>query len=296
VWSDACLPAIKAIVEDFRPELVLSQLFTAELARVTKAACGLRWCCINPSYYFGPDSIRSLEADFVGSARTLFPYLMQALAEADLVLHGIDVQFDPPPPSLPPHHYYVGPLLWESASETPAFLDIPGAPWVLVTLSSLAQPEEITLARIALQSLAEFPVRVVLTVSAGHPRDELGTVPANARIEQFVPHSAVLMRSCLLVSHAGHGVVAKALHYGVPMVLVPWGRDQPGVASRAAALGVAEAVARQDITEQRLSSAIHRVLESPRYKEIAARIARNLQAQDPVALARARIEELLETA
>jgi MGT family glycosyltransferase len=183
--------------------------------------------------------------------------------------------------------------MWESASEMPAFLDIPGAPWVLVTLSSLAQPEEMTLARIALQSLAEFPVRVVLTVSAGHPRDELGTVPANARIEQFVPHSAVLKRSCLLVSHAGHGVVAKALYYGVPMVLVPWGRDQPGVASRAAALGVAEVVARQDIAEQRLSAAIHRVLGSPRYQEIAARIARNLQAQDPVALARARIEELL---
>ena len=293
MWADACLPAIKAIAEDFRPELVLSQLFTTELARLTKEACGLRWCCINPSYYFGLDSVRSLEADFVGPARTLFPYLMQALVEADLVLHGTDVQFDPPPPSLPPHHHYVGPLMWESASEMPAFLDIPGAPWVLVTLSSLAQPEEMTLARIALQSLAEFPVRVVLTVSAGHPRDELGTVPANARIEQFVPHSAVLKRSCLLVSHAGHGVVAKALYYGVPMVLVPWGRDQPGVASRAAALGVAEVVARQDIAEQRLSAAIHRVLGSPRYQELAARIARNLQAQDPVALARARIEELL---
>src|SRR5262249_23817189 len=120
-WADACLPAIKAIVEDFRPELVLSQLFTMELGRLTKETCGLRWCCVNPSYYFGPDSARSLEADFVGPARTLFPYLMQALVEADLVLHGSDVQFDPPPPSLPLHHHYVGPLMWELASETPAF-------------------------------------------------------------------------------------------------------------------------------------------------------------------------------
>jgi UDP:flavonoid glycosyltransferase YjiC (YdhE family) len=43
-----------------------------------------------------------------------------------------------------------------------------------------------------------------------------------------VPHAKVLKRSCLLVSHAGHGVVLKALYYGVPMVLVPWGRDQTG--------------------------------------------------------------------
>jgi MGT family glycosyltransferase len=152
-----------------------------------------------------------------------------------------------------------------------------------------------TLARTALQTLAAFPVRVVVTLSAEHPRDALGAVPANARIEQFVPHSAVLKRSGLLVSHAGHGVVAKALYYGVPMVLVPWGRDQPGVAARAAALGVAEVLARHDITEQRLSTAIQRVLSTPRYQENAARIAGRLQARDAVALARARIEELLET-
>jgi UDP:flavonoid glycosyltransferase YjiC (YdhE family) len=152
-----------------------------------------------------------------------------------------------------------------------------------------------TPAGIALQTLAESPVRVVLTLSAGHPRDELGTVPANARLEQFVPHSAVLKRSGLLVSHAGHGIVVKARYYGVPMVLVPWGRDQPGVAARAAALGVAEVVTRDDLTGPRLAAAIHRVLSTPRYQENASRTAGRLQTRDAVAIARARIEELLET-
>jgi UDP:flavonoid glycosyltransferase YjiC (YdhE family) len=110
-----------------------------------------------------------------------------------------------------------------------------------------------------------------------------------------VPHSAVLTRSGLLVSHAGHGIVAKALYYGVPMVLVPWGRDQPGVAARAAALGVAEVLARHDLTEDRLAAAIQQVLGTSRYQDNAARVASHLQARDAVALARARIEELLET-
>ena len=66
-----------------------------ELARLTKAACGLRWCCINPAYYFGPDSTRAFEADFVGPARSLFRQAMQAVGEADLVLHGTDPLFDP---------------------------------------------------------------------------------------------------------------------------------------------------------------------------------------------------------
>jgi UDP:flavonoid glycosyltransferase YjiC (YdhE family) len=57
--------------------------------------------------------------------------------------------------------------------------------------------------------------------------------------------------------------VTKALGYGVPMVLVPWGRDQPGVAARAAALG-------------------------------AARIAGRMQGQDTVASACARMAEFMD--
>jgi UDP:flavonoid glycosyltransferase YjiC (YdhE family) len=79
------------------------------------------------------------------------------------------------------------------------------------------------------------------------------------------------------------------------MVLVPWGRDNPGVAARAAALGVAEVIERQDLTESRLSASIKRVLETPSYQENASRIASRLQKRDAVTIARARIEELLET-
>jgi zeaxanthin glucosyltransferase len=79
------------------------------------------------------------------------------------------------------------------------------------------------------------------------------------------------------------------------MVLVPWDRDQPGVAARAAALGAAEIIARHDLTEPRLPAAIDRVLGNPRYQENAARIASRLQARDAIATPRAQIEELLET-
>lgn len=123
-------------------------------------------------------------------------------------------------------------------------------------MSSNPQAEEMTLARTALRALAGHPVRALLTLSDRHSRDEIGAVPANARVERFVSHAAVLTRSRLLVSHAGHGIVSKALYYGVPMVLVPWDRDQPGVAARAAALGAAEIIARHELTERRLSAAI----------------------------------------
>ncbi len=107
-WADACWPAVRALVRDFRPRL-------------------LRWCCINSNYYFGSDSLRPFEADFAQPSQSLLPALRQAIGEADLALHGTDPLFDPPPPSFPRHHHAVGPLMWEPSSVVPPYLDVPGA-------------------------------------------------------------------------------------------------------------------------------------------------------------------------
>ena len=176
-WAEACLPTVRELVSHFRPRLILSELFTLPLARLTKEACGLRWCYVNPGYYFGADSRRPFEADYIGPPGIIDRgELTHAVGEADLVLHATDPLFDPPPPSLPQHHHYVGPLWWERSNEVPPYLDVPGAPWVLVTVSSAPQPGEMTLAGTALRTLAAFPLRVVLTLTAqtllppGQPR------------------------------------------------------------------------------------------------------------------------------
>jgi len=165
--------------------------------------------------------------------RPAYPLVESLLDGADLVLHGTDAVFDRPSAHLPSHRQYVGALLWEPPSMMPPFLAEPRPPWVLMTLSLSPQQGQIQLARAALTALAAQPVRLLLSLSERHPRDELLPLPENARVESYVPHAEALKRACLLVSHAGHGVVLKSLDYGVPMVLVPWGRDQPGVAARA---------------------------------------------------------------
>src|SRR5262249_27403111 len=153
------------------------------------------------------------------------------------------------------------------------------------TLSLVPQEQEIRLARAALSALSAQPVRVVLTLSESYSRDELLPIPANARVEHYVSHAEVLKRACLLLSHAGHGVVLKALYYGVPMVLVPLGRDQPGVAARAKALGVAEVIPPEALSEARLATAVEAVLASPQYRIGTRRHAQRLRNQNPVRLA-----------
>ena len=70
------------------------------------------------------------------------------------------------------------------------------------------------------------------------------------------------------------------------MVLVPWGRDQPGVAGRAEALGVAQVVAREALSPQTLAGAIRAVLENPSYTERARYHGERLRAESPPAKVR----------
>src|SRR5205807_906461 len=109
----------------------------------------------------------------------------------------------------------------------------PACPWAVVNSTFYVGPDPlraldedlVPLAHAALAALADRPLRVLLTLGPDHDPTELGSLPPNARAEKTVSHAEVLEHTALLVSDAGHGSVMKALWYGRPMVLVPWGRD-----------------------------------------------------------------------
>jgi UDP:flavonoid glycosyltransferase YjiC (YdhE family) len=65
------------------------------------------------------------------------------------------------------------------------------------------------------------------------------------------------------------------------MVLIPWGRDQPGVAARARALGVAEVVKREEASAATIAATVDVVLAEERMRKAAERLAARLRATDP---------------
>ena len=98
-----------------------------------------------------------------------------------------------------------------------------------------------------------------------------------------------------MIGHAGQGGVNKALIHGIPMVLVPWDRDQPGVAYRAEQLGIAVAVPRDKLSPEALNEAISMLLSDPEYFTRAAEIARAMQKIDSVGFACGLIENAART-
>jgi len=159
-------------------------------------------------------------------------------------------------------------------------------PLVLVSTSSEFQ-DDAKLVTTALQALAQEDVQVVATMPATElPRT---AVPANARVERFVAHTPILERAACAITHGGAGATQKALAHGVPVCVVPFGRDQLEVARRAEVAGAGTRLPAQRLTAKRLRA---KVREAMGKREAARRVADGFaRAGGPVSASDA-LEEL----
>ncbi|HEX2091954.1 MAG TPA: glycosyltransferase [Longimicrobiaceae bacterium] len=176
---------------------------------------------------------------------------------APLVLAYTAEPFEYPRSDWPASVRFVGPGSWDAPAEPLEWLaDADGPPLVLVATSSVRQNDEV-LAETALAALADQPFRVVATM----PLEGLtGHIPSNARVERYVPHAAVLERAVCVVCHGGLGITQKALAAGVPVVAVPFGRDQFEVARRVEAAGAGVRLPNDRLTPARLREGVRRAM------------------------------------
>jgi MGT family glycosyltransferase len=190
----------------------------------------------------------------------------------------------------PPQVRLVGPGLWEPPVEPPAWLEAENRPIVLVTASTAFQLDA-KLIDTALEALAGKNLAVVATTAAQDPAQF--RVPANAHVEQFLPHSPILARANCVVCHGGQGITQKALAAGVPVCVVPFSRDQFDVARRVEINDAGVRLHHKRLNPERLRAAVHTAIAR---RPGAERIARAFKdAGGPPAAAQA-VEELLDSA
>jgi MGT family glycosyltransferase len=194
----------------------------------------------------------------------------EQLLSPDRLLVLTDRPLEYPRADLPEKVRMVGPQCWDPPAAEPEWLREPGDPWVLVTCSTEYQADE-ALAAAAATGLAEEPVRVVVTLGDGDATRL--PHPANVRYERFVPHGPVLERAAAVICHGGMGITQKAILAGVPLVTVPFGRDQPEVARRVSESGAGVPLAARRLSPRRLRMALHEALALPERPRFGGRPA-----------------------
>ena len=274
----AALPAVHAEVESWVPDLVVG-----EAAEVAGPLCaelaGIRHVTVGCTALAGPGYTSPALVEEVNTARQML---------------GLPATHEVPWDRATTTYVTAVPeVLWGAPDEVPAGTRLvrhedPEGPApvpaprepaarqsVYATLGSAAPGFDSVAAVYAavLDALGRLDADVLFTVGSFDPSG-LGPVPANVRIESYVPQS-VAMACDLVVSHGGSGTTIAALTRGLPQVVIPLFADQPHNAERIAAEGIGLAVDVRSAAET-LAPAVRRVLDEPSFGSRAREVAADL--------------------
>jgi MGT family glycosyltransferase len=316
------VPDVRAAIDVHRPDLLLVDTNTWGAAAVAEGS-GLPWAQWLPFLTpvpsasappFGPglppargplgrlrDRV-TRPAIFGGYERALLPEVNRVrasaglppaasasdvLLRAPLTLYLTAEPFDYPRADWPSSYRLVGPTSWDPPAEPPAWLaDLPD-PLVLVSTSTEFQDDG-RLVAAALDGLRDAGVSVVATTPSADPGDV--EIPPGARVERFLPHAPVLARAACVVCHGGMGITQKALAAGVPVCVVPFGRDQLEVARRVEVAGAGTRLPASRLNARRLRAAVEQAMTM---REGARRVAAAYEGAGGAPAAADAVEELL---
>ncbi|HMF74843.1 MAG TPA: glycosyltransferase [Bryobacteraceae bacterium] len=180
-------------------------------------------------------------------------------------------EFDFPDSSWPASFHYAGPFHDDGGREQVPFPweKLTGKPLVYASMGTLVNGLDQVYKTIleAVSSLQEL--QVVLSIGNNVNPDNLGPIPSNTIVVRKAPQIELLKRAALCITHAGLNTALEALAQGVPMVAIPIGYDQPGVAARIAHHGAGEFIEVEDLTVEGLSELIQKVQKTPSYRNRA---------------------------
>ncbi|MEU0965449.1 macrolide family glycosyltransferase [Streptomyces sp. NPDC005917] len=134
---------------------------------------------------------------------------------------------------------------------------------------------------------------VVLQIGKYTDPRELGEIPANVEVHNWVPQRAILEQADAFVTHAGMGGCGEGLLAGVPMIAVPQAAEQFMNADRLVELGVARRIDTPDATADALRSALAALVADPEVAERSARLRAAARAEGGTRRAADLIEEML---
>ncbi|SHN24498.1 glycosyltransferase [Cryptosporangium aurantiacum] len=182
---------------------------------------------------------------------------------------------EPPHRDWPPDAYRVGPLEWDPATIS---LPLPPGSSPLVFVSASTVPGGA--ADLLGTAIGALPgVRIACTQF----EEPDGPVPDHV-VAGPGRQGPAISEASVVVSGAGHGIVAKALARGVPLVVVPGAGEQAENAAKLVRAGLGLAIPPRKLTPARLAEAVRTVLDDPGFTVRARACVPSGRAQGEVAV------------
>jgi UDP:flavonoid glycosyltransferase YjiC (YdhE family) len=194
----------------------------------------------------------------------------------------------------PANLHYTGPFVDARQRQPVAFpwhlLD--GRPLIYASLGTL-QNGSAGIFRTIAEACAGLYAQLVISLGGGLDAARLPDLPGSPILVPYAPQLELLQRAAVCITHAGLNTVLESLAEGVPLVCLPLGNDQPGVAARVHARGAGLVIPRRRLTVARLRASVHAALTDTRYRTAARTIQSAIRNIDALNLASDIIERTL---
>lgn len=159
-------------------------------------------------------------------------------------------------------------------------------PHVYFSLGTMWANQQVVQA--VLEGMADAPVRVLATLGS-LAADELGNVPANVEVRQYVPQAEVLPDASLVIHHAGAGTMFGALAHALPQLALPQAADNFVNAALLRDAGVARVLMPDEVTSDAVRGAVEDLLRDTATRSTARTIADEITAMPSAADVAARL-------
>jgi MGT family glycosyltransferase len=212
---------------------------------------------------------------------------LSPLAQVAQMPRAFDFDIEPMPEGL--HH--AGPFVDAQQRRAIDFdwSRLDGRPLIYASLGTLQNGME-GLFRTIAKACAGLDVQLVMSLGGGMEPEALGPLEGNAVVVRFAPQLELLKRATVVITHGGINTVLESLSEGIPMVVMPLGNDQPGVAARVDAHGVGTVLSSHPVRAEKLRKAVKAVLEDGKYRAAARKMQLAMSQVDGLDVAADMIE------
>lgn len=134
--------------------------------------------------------------------------------------------------------------------------------------------------------------RAVIIVGK-NTQHRMPTLPDGIVAFEYVPFSKLFAHADVIVHAGGVGTTGLAMRSGRPMLVVPFGHDQPDNADRLTRLGVSRTIPPNSYTPARAAAELQCLFDTPTYFQRAAEVGEHVRHENGVRTACDEIDQLL---
>lgn len=197
----------------------------------------------------------------------------------------------PPQTAQPGFVHFETPQDSKTSSRLSEFLASGPAP-VVFTQGSIAVHNPGDFYQISTKAAKRLGVRVVLLGTTTIPEQDSDDVLALP----YVAYSHIFPHAAVNVHQGGSGTTGEALRAGRPMLIVPYGWDQPDNAARIERLGVGLHISRSKYNVESAAAALQSLLQHPQFSARSTEFGSRLSDEDGLGVACDSIESVVQVA